>query len=115
MDTNPAASHSRRLLLVIGGIVCVLAGGVAANNLFSSGRTHVPIDFSAFWAAGRVAAHGDNPYDPVAIRKTQQPTGLQSDVAVMMWNPPWTLALVMPFGMLPFGPAYGIWALVQIG
>jgi hypothetical protein len=33
----------------------------------------------------------------------------------MMWNPPWVLTLVMPFGLLPFAPGYAVWALVHIG
>lgn len=105
----------RRLLLVAGVLVCAAVGGVAVDNLFRGNGTHVPMDFTAHWAAGRLAARGENPYDPVAVRALQQPTGVESDVAVMMWNPPWALVLVMPFGLLPFAPAYGCWALIQIG
>jgi hypothetical protein len=106
---------ARRLLLVAGVVTCVAFGGIIGVNLFRGDGTHVPIDFTAFWAAGHLAAHGHNPYDPVAVRAVQQQTGLRSDVAVMMWNPPWTLALALPFGLLPFTPAYGLWALSQIG
>lgn len=115
MSTHHPPPPARRLLLAAGVIVCVVVGGVSVNNLFRGDQAHVPVDFTAHWAAGRLAARGDNPYDPVAVRATQQLTGLRSDVAVMMWNPPWALALVMPFGLLPFTPAYGLWALTQIG
>ena len=90
-------------------------GGLIGFNLFRADKGYVPIDFTAFWAAGRLATEGEDPYNPAIVRATQQATGLQSEVAVMMWNPPWTLALTVPFGVLPFTPAYGMWALTQIG
>ena len=33
----------------------------------------------------------------------------------MMWNPPWTLALVMLFGMLNYSPARVLWLLLNLG
>ncbi len=72
-------------------------GGLIGFNLFRADKGYVPIDFTAFWAAGRLATEGEDPYNPAIVWATQQATGLQSEVAVMMWNPPWTLALTVPF------------------
>jgi hypothetical protein len=113
MPHDPPPTPARRLLLGAGLLATAAAGGLAAYNLFAGER--IPVDFPAFWAAGRLAGGGHNPYDPTAVLALQRAAGVRSDVAVMMWNPPWALPLVAPFGLLPFGPAYGCWALVQIG
>ncbi len=58
-----------------------------------------PDDFVEYWAAGHLNAQGRNPYDPDALLPLQRVAGRDTDEAIMMWNPPWTLAWVMPFGL----------------
>jgi len=111
--TNDRPPATRRVLLVVGVVALIVAGGVVADNLFFRDRPP-PVDFTAFWSAGRLNAEGTNPYDPVAVRSTQRGIGHEADAAVMMWNPPWVLTLVMPFGLLPFRTAYGFWALTHL-
>lgn len=72
-------------------------------------------DFVEYWAAGRLNAEGSNPWSP------QQVLALQKDGAgwyepwpVMMWNPPWTLTLVMPFGLCDFLTGRLLWLLLHI-
>jgi hypothetical protein len=110
-DCPPAP---RRLLLAVAALVMIAAGGVAFQNLFLSDRKP-PVDFAAFWVAGDLALRGQNPYDAPAVRARQREAGINADAAVMMWNPPWVLTLVMPFALAPFVPAYGLWALIHIG
>ena len=57
-------------------------------------------DFDEYWAAGRLNAAGGNPYDPAAMLQEQRQAGWQQSRPVMMYNPPWTLALAMPLGFL---------------
>jgi hypothetical protein len=104
---------SRRLLLAVAALVMLAAGGVAFQNLFLSNRKP-PVDFVAFWVGGDLAVHGHNPYYPPAVRARQREVGHDADAAVMMWNPPWVLTLVMPFALVPYGAAYGLWALAHI-
>lgn len=35
-------------------------------------------------------------------------------VTIMMWNPPWTISLVMPFSLLEYSKARTLWALMQM-
>lgn len=114
MSAEVPASGGRRVLLAVAALTILAAGGVALRNLFR-GERPPPVDFAAFWAAGELNLRGRDPYEAKAVRASQQRIGLNADAAVMMWNPPWMLTLVMPFALLPFGPAYGLWALVQIG
>jgi hypothetical protein len=71
-------------------------------------------DFAEYWAAGRLMNSGGNPYDPAAMLREQIEIGLTEPQPIMMYNPPWTLALVMPFATLPYGAARSIWLPLQI-
>src|SRR5205814_10247989 len=70
-------------------------------------------DFVEYWAAGQLNAKGENPYDPEAIARIERKVG-RDHPGVMMWNPPWVLPLVMPFGLLDVHPAQLLWLLLQL-
>jgi hypothetical protein len=72
-------------------------------------------DFVEYWSAARLAMHGGNPYDPAALLAVERAAGWPRDDPLLMWNPPWTLALVMPVALLPFEVATFAWLLVQLG
>ncbi len=57
-------------------------------------------DFLEYWAAGRLLAFGDNPYDGDRMHALEHAAGRTED-GILMWNPPRTLPLVLPFGLLP--------------
>jgi hypothetical protein len=108
-----APSAARRgLVWAVGGAVLILAGMVG-DGLFRA-DLQAPLDFTEYWAAGRLNLHGQNPYDGTLVRETQRSLGLDA-TAIMMWNPPWTLTLVMPVGALPFRAGYGLWVLANLG
>src|SRR3954463_9229597 len=106
-------SASRRALLAAGVVVTLAAGGLLLDKLFR-GAVPAPFDFAAFWVAGNLAANGQSPYDPALVHQAQRDLGMD-DTAIVIWNPPWALTLVMPFGALPFQAAFGVWMLVHLG
>jgi hypothetical protein len=65
-------------------------------------------DFAEYWAAGRLIAHGQNPYDSDSIARLERDVGRDGDPLPML-NPPWTLPFVLPFGMLPGHLAHLLW------
>ncbi len=71
-------------------------------------------DFIEYWAAARLNAAGGNPYDPAAILRQQQQAGFTEAEPVVMYNPPWTLALAMPFGAMSFALARSVWLALQL-
>lgn len=102
-------SHGPRLiimLIALGAAIVLLA--LQFQRLFED-RSVLPIDdFVEYWAAGKLNARGENPYDPdklLPLQKNERDT----DEAIMMWNPPWTLALAMPFGLLDARTAQLLW------
>jgi hypothetical protein len=100
----------RSLLVVVVGAAVL---GFAADHVVRSPGFILPKDFLEYWAAGRLNLRGENPYDPqnlLAEQRTVQPDRAN---AVMMWNPPPSLALYMPLGLLPAKWASLLWGVTQ--
>src|SRR5262245_10608815 len=115
MSDRPRPSPFRRVLVVAAGVV---ATGLLAWKLSTLGETTLfkPYDFVEYWAAGRLALDGKNPYDAEALLPLQRQIGWESsNDALMMWNPPWALPLVMPLGAMT--PAIGqlVWFALSLG
>jgi hypothetical protein len=51
---------------------------------------------------------GDNPYDIERMEQLQREAG-RGDEGILMWNPPWTLPLVLPLGLLEVRVAHLFW------
>lgn len=66
-------------------------------------------DTVEYWAAGRLNAAGQNPFDPELLLQLERRAGRPLEDPVMMWNPPWLLALIMPLGSLPYALARALW------
>lgn len=93
---------------------------VAGLFLFAAWRLTQPDilqwdDTVEYWAAGRLNAAGQNPYDPALLLQLEWEAGRPLEDPLMMWNPPWLLALVMPLGLLPYPLARALWFLLHLG
>lgn len=104
----------RRLLApaLLAAVLALLAWEVA--HLLDDPTVWPPDDFVEYWAAGRLCLTGGDPYSPAQLLPLEQGAGRATDEAVMMWNPPWTLPVVMPIGALPARVAQLTWLLVGI-
>ena len=106
----------RRLWLLL-----ALAGGLALlwlrrSALYGPGFGFVGShDFIEYWSAARLLWHGGNPYDPAALLAVERAAGWPEPQPLLMWNPPWTLALVLPLALLPFRFATVVWLLLRLG
>lgn len=70
-------------------------------------------DFVEYWAAARLNLTGGNPYSPAQLLPLQGSIGWPEDEALIMWNPPWTLLFVMPFGVLPYSVGRLLWLILM--
>ena len=75
-----------------------------------------PRDFLEYWSAAHVHLNGQNPYDgdvllPLQIAANGDPT---QDQAIMLWNPPWTLPLYIPFAAMPIRSGQQLWLVLQV-
>lgn len=68
-------------------------------------------DFVEYWAAAQLLSSGGNPYSPEELLKLQVSVGWAESSALIMWNPPWTLALLWPFGLISYDAAQFVWFL----
>ncbi|MCD6289304.1 MAG: DUF2029 domain-containing protein [Anaerolineae bacterium] len=109
-----AVIRRRRRVLLWGGFAIALALlAVELRHWAAAGFALSVDDFVEYWAAGRLYLSKLNPYDPLALLKVQETAGWLNHRPLMMWNPPWTLAVVIPFSALVYRAARLIWFLVQ--
>jgi hypothetical protein len=97
-------------LLLMAGI----AWGILLGRVLTSPGFIRVDDFVEYWAAGRLTLAGGNPYDPEQVLRLEREAGRPLEEAVMLWNPPWVLALLAPFGALPYPLARSLWFLLQM-
>lgn len=83
--------------------------GIARTNLDGLGVD----DFIEYWSAGRLNLTGGNPYSMGQMMVLEQANGWREELPVMMWNPPLTLTLAMPFSLFPYFPARLLWLLIS--
>ena len=107
-----ATPRARRLAILGALVVLALVVMIAAVARADLDKIGVD-DFIEYWSAGRLNLTGGNPYSPTQMLALERATGWEEELPVMMWNPPPTLTLVMPFGTLPYLPARLLWLLVS--
>lgn len=71
-------------------------------------------DFIEYWTATRLLLHGGNPYAPDELFAAQRALGWTEAGPLLMWNPPWTLSLTLPFGLLDYETAQFLWFLTHV-
>jgi hypothetical protein len=86
--------------------------------------SHISVDYIAYWSAARLAITGGNPYSIDEMLKIEQENGwpensgqagLPADYAHMMFNPPWTIFFIIPFGIMDYLTSRTIFFLFCIG
>jgi Glycosyltransferase family 87 len=88
---------TRRALLLF--LSLLLAWKIAGETKASM----IPVDdFSAYWAAARLQLQGLNPYSQALILEIERSADSKVHEPLVMLNPPWTIALLLPFGMLDY-------------
>jgi hypothetical protein len=103
----PAAARMVRPWLLAAALVAAVV--LLAHRLTRPVSLSLPLnDFVQYWAAGRLTLAGDNPYDPARVDELERAAGRDAGV-LMMWNPPWTLPLLLPFALPDPCLAYLLW------
>ncbi len=104
-------AHWDRSPLLKWAVVIILTAILVWQIAHLTDPTVVPVDdFVEYWAAGRLNLTDGNPYAPDQLRTLETEAGWPEDEpVVMMWNPPWTLTLVMPFGLLSYSTGRLLW------
>jgi Glycosyltransferase family 87 len=114
----PVAVVPRRSLLPWLLLASVAAGIAMTVQLAQSqqGMLRLPLyDYVAFWAAGRLNATGEDPYDPARLAALEREANPQTVDILLMWNPPWALTLLAPFVRLGPQTSHLLWQFAQLG
>lgn len=70
-------------------------------------------DFVEYWTAAKLLLASGNPYSPTELLTIERSIGWSQSEPLVMWNPPWTLPLILPLGMLDYDTAQFIWFLLH--
>jgi hypothetical protein len=103
----------RRVLTAVALVVIGVVFVGQVRRLLADPTIWPPDDFIEYWAAAKLTLDGGDPYDGDQLLPLQQSNGRDTDKAVMMWNPPWTLAVVLPLGLFPARAAQLLWLAVN--
>jgi len=105
----------RQLISILALIALLFGAGVSIQPLLNDSSIWPPDDYVEYWAAGRLNLRGQNPYSPELLLPMERAAGRDTDEAIMMWNPPWTLSAAMPLGALPARAGQFVWLFLQAG
>ena len=107
--------NHRSLLIFLAGIVVAIVGVPQVERLAENRDLLKPYDFVQYWSAGRLLLDGRDSYDPDQLLPLQRSMYDGVRKTIMMWNPPWTLPLTLPFAALPWRLAQFLWLGLQFG
>jgi hypothetical protein len=68
-------------------------------------------DFIAYWAAARLLLTNGNAFLPAEQLEMQRSAGWTGSTALLMYYPPWTLSVFLPFGYFDYDTAQTLWFL----
>src|SRR5262245_54052354 len=91
LPSSARTPSPRRLLLMVVALLVALTALVLAISRGGLPLADLPLhDFVEYWAAGRLLADGENPYDPEKVKDLEKEAG-RTEEPILMWNPPWAL------------------------
>ena len=62
-------------------------------------------DFVEYWFAAKLLLASGNLYSPIELLLTERFGGWSKSEVLVMWDPPWTLPLILPLEMLDYDTA----------
>ncbi len=108
-----ASPANRRTRLVWLGILAGLILLGYELSILSVDLRILADDYVEYWSAGRLNLTGGNPYAADQLLPLERAAGRTTEV-LMMWNPPYTLALAMPLAVPDYPLSRLIWLLLNI-
>jgi hypothetical protein len=72
-------------------------------------------DSIAYWTAGRLLIHQQNPYDSTTVLELERQQGYGEDKPLVLRTPAWSLFIILPLGLLSPFQAWVLWTSVSLG
>lgn len=108
MDTS-----FRKLLAIVAVLLFVPAFLVISGTTLTTalaGKNVQSHDFISYWGAGQLLLRRHNPYDPVALLPLEHRT----TISMVMRNPPWSLWMTLPLGLVSPLAGIRLWDLLLL-
>jgi len=104
----------RVLKIAVAVIITALLGYVLVTHSAAIRRNLAERDSIAYWTAGRLLIHHQNPYDAARVLELERQQGYGENKPLVLRTPPWSVLLVLPLGLLnPFG-AWILWTAISV-
>jgi Glycosyltransferase family 87 len=104
-------SPARRTLRTL-AIAAFLLASVLIVTLPSHPQNKTYIEY---WSSGKLLLHRADPYSPAGILSFEQTQGRSAAKPLIMLNPPWSLFLVAPLGLVSVRIGLILWTLAAVG
>jgi hypothetical protein len=102
-------------LLLVASCLLALAFAVDVCMLLITGNGSERRDFISYWAAGQQLMHQQNPYDAASTLALERSMGFPpAGEALIVRNPPSSLLLIAPLGLLSFRAAALLWSMLLL-
>jgi hypothetical protein len=96
-------------LALVGVLFWFLATHEQKMRASVSGR-----DSIAYWAAGKLLVHHQNPYSVQSVQSLESSQGYTASRPLMLRTPPWSLWMVLPLGLLSSYWAWVAWMVILL-
>ncbi len=71
-------------------------------------------DSMAYWAAGKLLVHRQNPYSVTSVLALERSQGYAADRPLVLRTPPWSVWMVLPLGLLSPYWAWALWLAILL-
>jgi len=102
------------MIVVFAALASIPVRARSLNQREALQQTRGVNDFVEYWAVARLIIQGENPYSPQSLLNLQKSVGWAENTPLVMWNPPWVISFVLPFGLFPYSTAQFLWLLLNV-
>jgi hypothetical protein len=101
-------------LLAVAAFLFLMDAGVQLHDIYQWHKSAVVLDFPAFYLAGDMARHGENPYNRDAIHDACRRNGIEDHAVRATVYPPSAHVLLMPLSFLSLKTAQMVWLWLKV-
>jgi Glycosyltransferase family 87 len=115
MGATGRTSQHAVLKIAVATMLTAVLGYILVAHSAAIRRNLSERDSIAYWTAGRLLVHHQNPYDPARVLELERQQGYGEDKPLVLRTPPWSLFVVVPLGFLNPFSAWILWTSVSLG
>jgi hypothetical protein len=113
---QPDQAYMKKVLkIAVAVILTALLVYVLATHSAAIRRNLAERDSIAYWTAGRLLIHHQNPYDSARVLELERQQGYAEDKPLVLRTPPWSLFVILPLGFLNPLQAWMLWTSLSLG